>query len=187
MDFLTSRLWAALGLVVLIVGSGEFDSSRIMACGGVRKVRMLARSGMSAVTLRVPQCLALVGAGLLLDSTDVKLSAINLLDSFYLIHQLYGWILRLFSLLLMALVIMSEAGYGNSSRNAVKQEDLEGQLHESGLSSLQVQVVMLSLGGSSCSEIAARLNVAPGTVRSYRSRACKLLGVGSIDELRKLT
>lgn len=30
MDFLTSRLWAALGLVVLIVGSGEFDSSRIM-------------------------------------------------------------------------------------------------------------------------------------------------------------
>lgn len=81
---------------------------------------MLARSGMSAVTLRVPHCLALVGAGLLLDSTDVKLSAIHLLDSFYLIHQLYGWILRLFSLLLMALVIMSKAGYENSSRNAVK-------------------------------------------------------------------
>lgn len=187
MDFLTSRLWAAFGLVVLLIGAGEFGLYRLMVRGGVRKARMLVLRGMSAVVLRVPQCLVLVGAGLLLDSVDVKLSSINLLDSFYLIHQLYGWIPRLFSLLLMALVIMSEIGYGARPRNAVKREDLEGQLHESGLSSLQVQVVMLSLGGSSCSEIAAKLNLAPGTVRSYRSRACKLLGVGSIDELCKLT
>lgn len=67
-----------------------------------------------------------------------------------------------------------------------RTKSLQDWFSAKGLSHMQVQVVILSLAGHSCSEIGSKLHLAPGTVRSYRSRACKLLGVSAIDELRKV-
>ena len=187
LDFFAPRLWSAFGLVVLLIGAGEFCSSRVVTSGAVEKARAFARHGISVVLTRVPQCLVLTGVGLLLVNLEIKLSSNILFDTLYAVHQIWSWVPRLLALLLLTLVLMGETGFGTHAGTALQREDFDRKLLESGLSPLQVRVVMMSLDGLSCSEIATKLNLASGTVRSYRSRACKLLGVGSIDELRKLT
>lgn len=166
LDFFAPRLWSAFGLVVLLIGAGEFCSSRVVTSGAVEKARAFARHGISVVLTRVPQCLVLTGVGLLLVNLEIKLSSNILFDTLYAVHQIWSWVPRLLALLLLTLVLMGETGFGTHAGTALQREDFDRQLLESGLSPLQVRVVMMSLDGLSCSEIATKLNLASGTVVS---------------------
>lgn len=183
LELLVLRLWSALGLAALVFGAGEFFAPAPSPCGIAERVRAIACGGVDALVLRVPQCIALFGAGFLLINADLKLTS---LDMLYIFYELCTWVCRIFSLLLAVLVLMSETRYRSYARQESKDKELQDWFSAKGLSHMQVQVVMLSLAGHSCSEIGAKLHLAPGTVRSYRSRACKLLGVSAIDELRKV-
>ncbi len=76
--------------------------------------------------------------------------------------------------------------FGESQRVEALQPQSRARLTALGLNESQVNVAARILVGLSTREIAARLNIAEGTVNSNRSRIYATLGVHSRDELAQL-
>ncbi len=58
-----------------------------------------------------------------------------------------------------------------------------GRLLQLGLSEREVDVLLLSAGGSNASQVASQLNMKASTVRTYRARICKKLKCDSFDQV----
>ncbi len=76
--------------------------------------------------------------------------------------------------------------FGESRRAEAPQPQPRARLTALGLNESQVNVAVCILVGLSTREIAAKLNIAEGTVNSNRSRIYATLGVHSRDELAQL-
>ena len=179
-EFLAYRLCALLGVATLLCH--QAFSRRLRrgeATASVHPCHAMGE-GLEVLVFDDPRSIVLLGAGFLLVNLDSKLTS-------YMLPEMYVHAYALMRALPRFVVLLSLIWFVASFRSALNAaagaSSLEVRLVGEGLSSLQARVVAMSLEGASCDEIGRRLHLAPSTVRAYRSKACRRLGVGSITEL----
>ena len=181
-DWMVWRGWAVLGVVCAIVALGAFcpDSHR-----GIEGLNSIFLKGVDELVLGRPYHVALAGVGLHLFALEKSVYSLDVLltERF---TELCWLTPRVFIAALLVLVGVRILHYNDQDESGI----CDGQLHEDflltkGLSELQARVVVLTLQGRTSDEIASTLYLAPGTVRAYRSRACKVLGLDTLSDLKK--
>lgn len=184
-DWMLCRLWASLGIGALLAALGAFYRLPNWKMKTTADVLKLMKYGMGELLLNRPYHIALFGVGLQLISLEDSFffSDIMVTERFW---EVCSAIPHIVLLLMLGLVGVRTLRYKDQFDGIEKTLDFEGALKKRGLSDLQAKVVVLTLDGRTSDEIAAKLFLAPGTVRVYRSRACKTLGVSDLSELGKL-
>lgn len=184
-DWMVWRGWAMLGMICAIVALGAFCGGSCRDLGGLKSVPRLFLKGVDELFLRRPYHVALVGVGLHLFTLERSVYSLDVLltERF---TELCWLTPRIFIAVLLVLVGARVFHYKDGDEGRICDGHVqEAFLLSKGLSELQAKVVVLTLEGKTSDEIASTLYLAPGTVRAYRSRACKVLGLDTLSDLKK--
>lgn len=179
-DWAVQLLWPVFGLGAALMALGAF----LGRSGGELGVLGLLMEGLRELLLNRPYHVALFGVGMQCFALEG-----SMFSSDWLVWERYQNAFTLIPHVLVVLIVglvgIRVLQYRDTGDEDAGGSDLETRLMERGLSKLQAKVVVLTLEGKKSDEIASALYLAPGTVRVYRSRACKVLGVNNLSELEE--
>lgn len=171
--FLVNKLGAFLGVLSLLAFAYSTSGPGFKSVPSVRNLPFLLARSVELTILSRPQLLLLFGLGIQSFQVDVEFGvASSVCRGLAISSCLVIWIL----ILSRSSVLRKEP--------AMPNRDIEAALQERGFSQLQARVIVMSMDGRTTREICSSLHIAPGTVRSYRSRALSHLAVKSLSELQ---
>ena len=170
------RLAGALLVVVALALLGADLARRGPGDAPASRARRVLRAGSQELACRAPEASGLMGLALIALSQDavarVALPEPGPLDG--------AWLL---------VAVLAALAFGRAfgpERDAPRHDALARELlSERGLSETQVEVALCLADGMGEPEVCRRLHLARGTVKSYRSRVYRALGVHSAAELRE--
>lgn len=171
------RLAGALLVVAALALLGADIARREPGDAPASRARRVLRAGSQELACRAPEASGLMGLALIALSQDavarVLLPEPGPLDG--------AW------LLVAALAALAFGrAFGPEPGDAPRHDALAREiLSERGLSETQAEVALCLAGGMGEPEVCERLHLARGTVKSYRSRVYRALGVHSAAELRE--
>lgn len=171
--FLVNKLGALLGVLTLLAFVHSTSGVGFNRAPSAKSLPVLLARSVELTILSRPQLLLLFGLGIQSFQIDVELGvASSVCTGLAISSCLVVWVL-----------ILSRSS-ALRKEPAMPSRDIETLLQERGLSQLQARVIVMSMDGSTTREICSSLHIAPGTVRSYRSRALSHLAVKSLSELQ---
>ena len=185
-DWLIWRAWALLGMGSVVLAHGAFFGDGSGGPKSKTTAPVLFRKGIDELLLRRPYHLALIGVGFQLFTIEDNVYSLDIL-TMERFTELCWLVPRVLVIVLLVLVGIRAFHYNDQGEVPSGHDGLESTLLAKGLSELQVKVVLMTLDGKTSEEIASVLYLAPGTVRAYRSRACKILGVSDLSKLERLS